>query len=161
MSPADCWVATEAVGCGLLITGKPHCMRTCICICSAHAAVYSQRAGGEAVELVLKIAKLSLSLVQCATSKDAKGFVAVIKELKPVLFTWKDEAAVYSGTNFAFTKAELSDYGNGTSCRVYLCGVWLTYGDGCDRRAVQDRGGEADTDATKSERGVISAIGAR
>lgn len=74
-----------------------------------------QRGGGEenAVDLVLRIAKLSLRLVNSATSKDAKGFVAVIKELKPVLFSWKDETtAMMHTTAYNFSKAELDEYGD-------------------------------------------------
>ncbi len=47
----------------------------------------SPRGGGSAaegpMELVLKLAKLSLKLVGCATAKDAKSFVGIIKVVFP------------------------------------------------------------------------------
>jgi hypothetical protein len=92
-----------------------------VCVICVLLTLLSTQRGGEdtPLDMVLQLAKHSLKLVNTASAKDAKEFVATIKQLKPVLFAWKDESAALPNVWTGASKAQLDEYGEKSESYIH------------------------------------------
>ena len=68
------------------------------------SATVAPRSPRDAGERIIVMTKLALKLVQAAKDKNKTQFVTLVRELKPVLFAWKESVRAGASQDAAFAE---------------------------------------------------------